>query len=276
MKRLHVERATNWHVIGRGVRRLEIFRKPADYRTFLAGFARAASKHPAKALAYALMTNHYHLLVQGPSEALSNLMRDTNREYARYFNDAYELSGRLLEGPYLAFPATSAGWTFRVIRYIHLNPVKAGLCGKARDWEWSSARAYLGGATPAWLDAATGLAIVGGSRRHGADLDAWSAEVKRRPADEDRALREERLIWAQESARRIAADPAFVRPGPSPERIVAAHLAVEGRMVDLETAARHLKYRSPQSLASALHQFRASLARNRALTSALGSAVRGG
>lgn len=254
---------------------MEIFRRPADPRAFLNCFAKAARKHPAKALAYALMTNHYHLLVQGPSDALSNLMRDTNREYARYFNDAYELTGRLLEGPYLAFPASSAGWTFRVIRYIHLNPVKAGLCARAKDWEWSSVKAYLGAPAPPWLDADAGLAIVGGAKQHAADLEAWAADARRRPADEDSALVEERLAWAQEAAKRIVSDPALVRPGPSPERIVAAHLAVEGRMVDLDTAARHLKYRSPQSLASALHQFRGSLGRQKTLASAIAAAVRG-
>ncbi|MBI4565928.1 MAG: transposase [Planctomycetes bacterium] len=133
-----------WHVIGRGVRRLQIFDTPEDYKSYLEILSRAAEKHGCGILAYALLPNHYHLLLAGEEAALSKCMHATNRPYSRRHNQDHDLKGHTFEGLFGRYPQRSPFWAVRTSAYIHLNPVAAGLVKAPDKYTWSSCAAYLG------------------------------------------------------------------------------------------------------------------------------------
>jgi len=133
-----------WHVVGRGVRRLPLCTRPEDYRKYLDLLARAAAKHGCEVHAYALMPNHYHLLLTGENGPIGKVMHATNRPYSRWFNSRHELKGHTFEATYRKFPQRTPFWALRTSAYIHLNPVTARLSVTAEGYPWSSAGAYLG------------------------------------------------------------------------------------------------------------------------------------
>jgi REP element-mobilizing transposase RayT len=136
-----------WHIVGRGVRRLALCIRPEDFRKYLDLLARAAAKHGCDVHAYALMPNHYHLLLTGETGPIGKCMHATNRPYSRWFNDRHELKGHTFEATYRRFAQRSTPWALRTSAYIHLNPVSARLSATAEGYPWSSAGAYLGRGT---------------------------------------------------------------------------------------------------------------------------------
>src|SRR3982750_1685761 len=102
MRRLHCDTAI-WHVFARGSRRMELFRKEPDFMKFLdlLAFGRRASQ--CSLWAYALMSNHYHRVVEGSSTALAKCMHRLNGMYSSFHNQKYGLEGHAFDGPYHAF-----------------------------------------------------------------------------------------------------------------------------------------------------------------------------
>ena len=80
-----------------------------------------------KIAAYCLMSNHYHLLIQTPDENLSRCMRHINGIYTQYFNRSYKKDGPLFKGRYKAIIVDADSYLLQLLRYIHKNPLKAGI-----------------------------------------------------------------------------------------------------------------------------------------------------
>jgi REP-associated tyrosine transposase len=136
------------HVIQRGNNRQPIFLAPEDYARYRDWLAEAAARAGCAIHAYVLMTNHVHLLAT-PSRAdsLPRMMQSLGRRYVRYINAAHRRSGTLWEGRYRAAPIDGEAYFLACCRYIELNPVRAGMVRRPRDYRWSSYRAHaLGGA----------------------------------------------------------------------------------------------------------------------------------
>lgn len=113
-----------YHVTCRGNERREIFRNSEDRKEFLNLLSRSASIFEARILAYALMPNHFHLLVCTPKGNLSEFMRHFNISYTGFFNRKYRRSGHLYQGRYKAFLIDEDNYLLEVSRYIHLNPLR--------------------------------------------------------------------------------------------------------------------------------------------------------
>ena len=97
--------------------------------------------------AYVLMTNHVHLLVTGREpRSISRFMQQLNRRYSRYFNKAHERTGTLYEGRFGSSHIESERYFFTVMRYIEINPVRAGMVRHPGDYPWSSHRQNACGA----------------------------------------------------------------------------------------------------------------------------------
>lgn len=133
------------HVILRGNNRQAIFFSDLDREQMLAFLAEAAAHYKVAIHAYVLMDNHIHLLLTPSSaEALSRMMQALGRRYVGWFNARHQRSGTLWEGRFRAGLIEGERHLLACMRYIELNPVRAGLCTEATLWPWSSAGHHLG------------------------------------------------------------------------------------------------------------------------------------
>ena len=129
------------HVIVRGNDRSEIFRADADYGFYLEKLKAACDKHGCQLHAYTLMTNHVHLLVTPETEqSLAKALQMLGRYYVQYFNLSYRRAGTLWEGRYKATLIDSESYLLTCMRYIELNPVRAGMVLHPSEYRWSSYR----------------------------------------------------------------------------------------------------------------------------------------
>ena len=121
-------------------------------RYFLALLAGAAERFNAEWHAYCLMGNHYHLLLRTPEGNLQRIMRHINGVYTQYYNRATGRDGPLFRGRYKAVLVDAEAYWTQLSRYIHRNPLEAGLVEDLSEYPWSSYPAYIGRATkPDWL-----------------------------------------------------------------------------------------------------------------------------
>jgi REP element-mobilizing transposase RayT len=127
-----------FHVVSRGVDRKEIFRDARDYARFQDSLKDAVAKAGAESLAYCLMPNHFHLVIGVGRTPLSVIMQSLLTSYACFFNLRHRRSGHLFEARFYSDPIIDDRQLFNTIRYVHQNPVKAGLVRRACEWKWSS------------------------------------------------------------------------------------------------------------------------------------------
>lgn len=116
----------------------------ADFAQFLEISRRLHSRYRVAIHAYCLMRNHYHLLLQTPRGKLQRYMQELNSHYSQYFNRRYRRVGPLFQGRYKALLVDSDSYALAISRYIHLNPVNAGLVRKPENYRWSSFATYVG------------------------------------------------------------------------------------------------------------------------------------
>lgn len=127
------------HVIVRGNNRSEIFCADADYQFYLEKLQLACEQHSCDVHAYVLMTNHVHLLITPHEEqSLSKVLQKLGRYYVQYYNYCYQRTGTLWEGRYKATLIDSAAYLLTCMRYIELNPVRAGMVAHPSEYRWSS------------------------------------------------------------------------------------------------------------------------------------------
>ena len=151
---LRIEYPNAWyHVMNRGRRGEDIFADQKDYDVFLAILQESAQMFGVRIAAYCLMSNHYHLLLQTPSGNLSRVMRHVNGVYTQRYNRRRTIDGQLFRGRYKSILVEEDTYLLELLRYIHRNPVRAGICQAVEDYRWSSHRGYLSAAKKwDWLD----------------------------------------------------------------------------------------------------------------------------
>lgn len=133
-----------YHVMARGNAREAIYLDDEDRQAFCQGLSRVSDRFDWRLWAYCLMDNHYHLLVETLQPTLSRGMREVNGVYTQGFNRRHGRVGHVLQGRYKAVLVDKDSYLLELSRYIVLNPVRANLCAKARDWPWSSYQAVMG------------------------------------------------------------------------------------------------------------------------------------
>src|SRR5262249_60017173 len=116
---------------------IAIFEDELDYRAFTGLLKAVASKHGWKLIAYCLMTNHFHLVVEACGADLSQGMSALNGRYAQRFNNRHKPYGHLFQGRYDARPVGDDRFT-DVREYVMQNPVRAGLVAEGEDYPWSA------------------------------------------------------------------------------------------------------------------------------------------
>jgi putative transposase len=112
------------------------------------------------------MANHYHLLVETTAADLSRGMQEVNGRYAQLFNHWHCFDGHLFQGRFYSSPVETDSHLLELVRYVSLNPVRAGVCNDPADWRWSSYPALAGFVgSPRFLAAARTLSLFGPERR---------------------------------------------------------------------------------------------------------------
>jgi len=148
---------TYYHIFNRGNNRQTIFFERENYVFFLdrmreyllemipdTDSSEAGQIVATTIVGYCLMPNHFHLLVCPHDGELSNRMQRLSISYTKAINKRYQRVGILFQGPFQAIPVQTEEYLLHLSRYLHLNPVFAGLVERAEDWVFSSYRDYLG------------------------------------------------------------------------------------------------------------------------------------
>jgi REP element-mobilizing transposase RayT len=147
-----------YHVTSRGNEKRRIFKSDRDRQAFLDFLGDGAKRFGWSITAWVLMTNHFHLVIQTPEPNLSRGMHWINGSYAGWFNRQHKRWGHLFGGRFKAFLIDKETYFAEVLRYVVLNPVRAGLAPRPEKYRWSSYRATAGlEAAPEWLDVSTAL-----------------------------------------------------------------------------------------------------------------------
>lgn len=153
-----------YHATLRGNHQQDIFRTDSDRRLLNAIVARSIATYGARVHAYCWMSNHIHLLIQVSEEPLGAIIRQIASEYARAFQRAIETTGHLFERRYHAKLVLNDRYLLTVLKYIHRNPVDAGISDSAANYPWSSHGAYAGTRTETWLTTDFVLAMFAAAR----------------------------------------------------------------------------------------------------------------
>ncbi len=149
-----------YHIVARGIARQVLFEEDADYLFFLKILKKYKEEEQFKLLAFCLMENHFHLLVK-IDNGMDRVMNKISTTYARYYNDKYERIGYLFQDRYKSKAIDSRSYLLSAMRYIHNNPVKAGLCS-VDQYRWSSWQYYDG--AKGMVDEEIILDMLGGKR----------------------------------------------------------------------------------------------------------------
>lgn len=142
-----------YHVIQRGIEGKAIFFSDSDRRKFLYYLGMAYAGFRAIIHTFVLMKNHYHLILETPRGNLSQIMHYINTSYAIYFNSIRKRHGPLYQGRFKAILVQQDEYLHHLSRYIHLNPVRAGIVQDPLEYPWSSLRYFVTKSVPPeWLN----------------------------------------------------------------------------------------------------------------------------
>jgi REP element-mobilizing transposase RayT len=133
-----------YHIILRGNSRQEIFHDDEDFIHFIETLDKYKTQTNMKVHGWCLMNNHVHLLLEKGEEELSATMKRIGVSFVWFYNMKYETTGHLFQDRFKSEIIDSDKYLMTVIRYIHQNPVKAGLDKNPVDWKWSSCSGYYG------------------------------------------------------------------------------------------------------------------------------------
>jgi len=136
-----------YHVMLRGINRQDIFEDDEDYMRFLQSLHQLVECYDERAYripslchfyAYCLMPNHVHLLIQEKTAAIGEIVKRITISYAYHFNKKYQRKGHLFQDRFRSEPVDDIGYFKTLLRYIHQNPVHAGLSVNVGEYPWSS------------------------------------------------------------------------------------------------------------------------------------------
>ena len=166
-KRIDIPGAVH-HVIVRGLDRQDIFLADTDRADFLARLEAALSDVGCRCYAWALLGNHFHLLIRTGGRPLSDLMRKVLSGYAISFNRRHKRHGYLFQNRYKSILCQEEEYLLELVRYIHLNPLRAGIVkdmDKLDRYPWSGHAVLLGRRQRSWQDREEILVRFGDRKR---------------------------------------------------------------------------------------------------------------
>lgn len=150
-----------YHVMMRGINRQTIFEDDEDCEKFLSLLAYYRSRCGYKIHAWCLMGNQVHLLMEIGKEPIDTVFKKLGTTYAYYFNTKYQRVGHLFQDRFGSEPVEDDAYYLSALRYIHMNPVKAGICRSPEQYEYSSFPEYVGSSSRKLADTTMALSMLG-------------------------------------------------------------------------------------------------------------------
>ncbi len=172
-----------YHVIARGLNGMNIFRDNSDRKTFINKLAEVVNESKSRCYAWTLMSNHIHLLIRSSEQPLSEVMRRVLSYYAIHFNKKHKRKGYLFQNRFKSILCQENSYFLALIRYIHLNPVRAGLVESMKDlnnYKYCGHATIIGKYKNEFQEISEVLSWFGSKRRYAIDkyqdfmLDGWS------------------------------------------------------------------------------------------------------
>jgi REP element-mobilizing transposase RayT len=127
-----------YHVIARGNNKEYIFKEDIDKGYFIKLLKENCNVMGYQIFGYVLMDNHYHLAIQPMNKKLQEIMHQINNKYSKYFNYKYKRVGHVFQGRYKSVLVQDERYMLKLVRYIHQNPVRAGMVNSVEKYRWSS------------------------------------------------------------------------------------------------------------------------------------------
>jgi len=132
-----------YHIMLRGINRQDVFEDDEDVERLLETISKYKEVSKFEIFAYCIMSNHIHLLVREKEESVSNAIKRISSSYVFWYNKKYERCGHLFQERFKSEAVESDEYFLTVLRYIHQNPIKAGIAKNILDYRWSSYREYI-------------------------------------------------------------------------------------------------------------------------------------
>ncbi len=209
-----------YHVTLRGNHRRQIFFDDGDRHLLNRIVARAIEKFDSRLHAYCWMTNHVHLLIQIGAQPLGRPMRQIAAEYARAMQSKLDVTGHFFERRYGATLVDGDAYLLELLRYIHMNPVEAGIARSPAEYRWSSHHAYMNRRQEPWLTTDFALRIFAVERLRA--IDAYqrfvSSATDWRPPEVSRGTA---VIGSDDFMARIERSMAASRPRQGLDALIA-------------------------------------------------------
>lgn len=161
--RIHYQGAF-YHVILRGNGKQDVFFDDKDRCRFYLLLQEGVERFRIRIHAFCLMTNHIHLVLQVHDLPLPRFMQNLSLRYTRWVNWRHNRTGHLFQGRYKAVLVDGDSYLLELVRYVHLNPVRAGFTKSPVDFRWSGHGAYCGKETIPWLCSEMTLGMLSGKK----------------------------------------------------------------------------------------------------------------
>lgn len=190
MARVPRERSRSgiYHIMIRGINKQTIFEDDEDRRRFIWTLKRYKEKSEFQLYSYCLMDNHVHLLLKEEGESISETIKRIGTSYVHWYNLRYDRCGPLYQGRFRSEGIETDASFIRVLRYIHQNPLKAGLAKNVLDSKWTSINEYVGKAN--LIDTEKGLKAFSKNRKTAIPLFVQFMQE----ANDDQYLDDDRVI----------------------------------------------------------------------------------
>ena len=204
--RIHYPGAV-YHVILRGNGKQDIFFEDQDRYRFYLLLQEGVERYRHQVHAFCLMTNHIHLAVQVADIPLSRIMQNLSFRYTRWVNWRHDRSGHLFQGRYKAVLVDGDSYLLELVRYVHLNPVRAGMVPTPEAYPWTSHLAYCGRETLPWLATDPTLAMFAKKRERA--VRAYAAFIQdglaegRRPEFHGEGVADSRVLGEDDFVERM-------------------------------------------------------------------------
>ncbi|MBI4208924.1 MAG: transposase [Deltaproteobacteria bacterium] len=141
-----------YHLFSRGNQKQPIFFDQRDHSEFISRLQHYHKKYPFQLYAYALMPNHFHCLIEAQETPLSKIFQAFLSSYTQYFNKKYGRVGHLFQGRYKAILCDKESYLLELVRYVHLNPLRANLTQNLADYPWTTYSVYIGQRQESWIE----------------------------------------------------------------------------------------------------------------------------